>query len=218
MMIINDINLLMCLRYIFNYIDNVYNIMFYTLISKSFIKKTRSPRDYLYIFLAGSIGYVSLHWYLYMDNQTGIKQTIKHYLYYTMILDAFIAYSMLRMYTKSLKEQKSNTEEPPTLEYTPEQKLIILQKSREARRIQQQTHKEQVNQELQEDNKNDKEDVNDEIKESKPSIFTKSEESNEESSNKKTSSSSKKKETIKVIKKTSENVDDTEIPVYKKNS
>jgi transcriptional regulator of acetoin/glycerol metabolism len=186
--------------------------MFYTLVSKKFIKNIRTQRDYLYIFLTGSIGYISIHWYLHMDNQTGIKQTVKNYLYYIMILDAFVAYSMIRMNVKT--HHVSNTEEvsKPNIEYTPEQKMLILQKMQEARQLQQQKHKEQLIKQT--DEKENKAEAND-VKDSKPSIFTKSDESNEESSNKKTSSSSKKKETVKVIKKVSENVDDTEIPVYK---
>ena len=146
-----------------------------------------------------------------MNNQTGIKQTVKNYLYYAMILDAFVAYSMIRMNSKT---QESTTGEvsKPDIEYTPEQKMIILQKMQEARQLQQQKHKEQIIK--QSDEKENKEEPN-AVKDSKPSIFTKSEESNEESSNKKTTSSSKKKETVKVVKKVSENIDDTEIPVYK---
>jgi len=198
----------MCLSNIFNYINNVYNNMFYTLVSKSYIKNIKTPRDYLYIFLAGSIGYISIHWYLHMDNQTGIKQTVKHYLYYAMILDAFVAYSMIRMNIKSL-QQETNEEDiqKPNVEYTPEQKMLILQKMQEARRIQQQTHKEQSAPTDEKENEND-------VKETKNTIFTRSDESNEESSNKKTSSS-KQKNNVRVVKNVSENVDDTEIPVYK---
>lgn len=199
----------MCLGNIFNYIGNVYNIMFYTLVTKSFIKNIRTSKNYLYIFLTGSVGYILIHWYLHMDIQTGIKQTLKHYLYYVMILDAFIAYSMIRMYAKSIQQDSTEDEIPkPDVEYTPEQKMIILQKMQETRRLQQLAHKEHMN--LTNEKEND-------IKDAKQSIFTKSEESNEESSNKKTSTG-KNKETIKVVKKVSDNVNDTEIPVYKNNN
>ena len=187
--------------------------MFYTLVSKKFIKNIRTQRDYLYIFLTGSIGYISIHWYLNMDNQTGIKQTVRNYLYYIMILDAFVAYSIIRINTKTQQELKTEEVSKPNIEYTPEQKMLILQKMQEARQLQQQKHKEQLIK--QSDEKENNEEDNNDVKDSKPSIFTKSEESNDESSNKKTSSSSKKKETVKVVKKVSENVDDTEIPVYK---
>jgi hypothetical protein len=144
-----------------------------------------------------------------MDNQTGIKRTIKHYLYYAMILDAFVAYSMIRMNTNSIQQEPNEEDIPkPNVEYTPEQKMIILQKMQETRRLQQQEHKEQADQTDEKENDNN-------VKNTIQSIFTKSEESNEELSNKKTTSSSKKKETVKVVKNVSENVDDTEIPFYK---
>lgn len=192
----------MCLGYLFNYIDNVYNNMFYTLVSKSFIKQINSTNDYLYIFLAGSIAYVCIHWYLNIDNQTGIKERIKNYFYYIMMLDGIIAYTMLKIYAKKMtKETEEQQEDNNVIEYTPEQKMLILQKSREARQLQQQQHKEKIQEE------------NEEVKESKPTIFTKSEESHEETSK---DSTSKKKDTVKVVKKVSEQVDDTDIPVYKK--
>lgn len=192
----------MCLGYLFNYIDNVYNNMFYTLVSKSFIKQINSTNDYLYIFLAGSIAYVCIHWYLNIDNQTGIKERIKNYFYYIMMLDGIIAYTMLKIYAKKMTKETEDQQEDNNnvVEYTPEQKMLILQKSREARQLQQQQqqHKEKLQEE------------NEEVIDAKPSIFTKSEESSSKDS------TSKKKDTVKVVKKVSEPVDDTEIPVYKK--
>lgn len=193
----------MCLGYLFNYIDNVYNNMFYTLVSKSFIKQINLTNDYLYIFLAGSIAYVCIHWYLNIDNQTGIKERIKNYFYYIMMLDGIIAYTMLKIYAKKMTKETEDQQEDNNnvVEYTPEQKMLILQKSREARQLQQQ-QQQQHKEKLQEENE--------EVIDAKPSIFTKSEESSSKDS------TSKKKDTVKVVKKVSEPVDDTEIPVYKK--
>lgn len=116
--------------------------MFYTLVSRSIITKINTPRDYFYIFLIGSVGYVILHWYLHMDKREGIVEKVREYLYYAMVFDAITAYVLMMMYpVKSDKKIQDDNEETEDLSneetHTPEQKKAIMQKMQEARRLQQ---------------------------------------------------------------------------------
>jgi hypothetical protein len=115
--------------------------MFYTLVSRTVITKINSPRDYLYIFLLGSVGYVVLHWYLHMDKREGFTEKIREYLYYAMVIDAITAYVLMVMYPSKSSDKKNDktddNEESKEKEYTPEQKKAILQRMQEARRFQQ---------------------------------------------------------------------------------
>jgi len=119
--------------------------MFYTLVSRTVITKITTPRDYLYIFLIGSVGYVILHWYLYMEKREGIVEKVREYLYYAMVIDAITAYALMILYPaktdkKNLEKTNDNeeTQEPP---YTAEQRKAILQKMQETRRLQQMRQK-----------------------------------------------------------------------------
>jgi hypothetical protein len=120
--------------------------MFYTLVSRSIITKINTSRDYLYIFLIGSIGYVILHWYLHMDKCEGFLEKIREYLYYAMVVDAVTAYALMMFYPPSSKQnQRSQLEKNSENEssgkndpqYTPEQSKAIIQQMQEARRLQQ---------------------------------------------------------------------------------
>ncbi len=111
--------------------------MFYTLASKFLITKVSTPRDYLYIFIAGSVGYVILHWYLHMEKQEGIVEKVREYLYYAMVIDVITAYVLITMYpSKSDKENNNedtqNNEQPR--EYTPEEKKTLMQRMQEGTR------------------------------------------------------------------------------------
>jgi len=72
--------------------------MFYTVASR--LIRTNSPRNNLYIFLAGSICYVIIHWQLHLKTQVGIVEKIRNYLYYVMLADIGIAYALLRFYPR----------------------------------------------------------------------------------------------------------------------
>src|SRR5579872_1640518 len=121
--------------------------MFYTLVSRTVITKINTPRDYFYIFLIGSIGYVILHWYLHMEQREGIVEKIREYLYYAMVIDVVTAYIwMMLSPVKSDKEtedkEDTKNRERGNEQYTPEEKKMIMQRMQEARRLQQMRQKE----------------------------------------------------------------------------
>jgi type IV secretory pathway VirB10-like protein len=171
--------------------------MFYTLVSRSIITKINTPRDYFYIFLLGSVGYVILHWYLHMEKRDGIIEKVREYLYYAMVIDIITAYVwMVLSPVKTDKKEDSNDEtknkeqykDHDENQYTPEQKKLIMQKMQEARRLQQIRQKELLDQranEAQELPSNNQQNRNSDDKtpedkktpEPKKSIFSKSEDS-----------------------------------------
>ena len=121
--------------------------MFYTLVSRTAITKINSPRDYFYIFLLGSIGYVVLHWFLNMDKREGMVEKVREYLYYAMAIDMMIAFALLWLMPakpdqKTLDDKESKehhgADGEANKEYTPEQKNFIRQRMLDARRQQQQ--------------------------------------------------------------------------------
>lgn len=126
--------------------------MFYTIVSRTIITKINTPRDYFYIFLLGSVGYIVLHWYLHMDKREGIVEKVREYLYYAMVIDIITTYLLMVFYpVKSDKKdiedtQKQSDENEP--EYTPEQKRAIMQRAQEARRLQHMRQKELVERSL----------------------------------------------------------------------
>ncbi len=114
--------------------------MFYTLASKLLIKKGTTSRDYFYVFLMGSIGYIIVHWYLHMDKQDGIMEKIKDYLYGLMLADIVTAGILIKLYpaAEGDSEEDSNTSSnKEQSELTPEQKKLIMQRAQEARKLQQ---------------------------------------------------------------------------------
>lgn len=113
--------------------------MFYTLASKLLIKGPPKNRDFLYVFLAGSVMYVALHWYLNLDEKTGIVEQVRKYLYYTMAVDLGVAYVMTTYFAPAAKEGDEDKDDTKSQrEYTDEEKKIIRTKMHEARRQQMQ--------------------------------------------------------------------------------
>ena len=218
--------------------------MFYTIVSRSFITKINTSRDYFYIFLIGSVCYVILHWYLHMDKRDGIIEKVREYMYYTMILDGITAYVLMILYPP--KNNKKNTEsvESDREQYSPEQKKAIMQKMQEARRLQQLRQRHLVEQENKlitvQQNLQDPEQSKDQqqvplnkdsikivtIDSNKPSIFTKSEKTKEsrktesrktesrKTESHKTESEKHDKKDNKKINKKEPEIIDTEIPMY----
>lgn len=126
--------------------------MFYTLVSRTIITKINTSRDYFYIFLLGSVGYVVLHWYLHMEKREGIVEKAREYLYYAMVLDLIIAYVWM-MFSPVKSDKKSdsdnddsNEQKPAEKTYTPEERKMITQRMQEARRLQQLRQKELADQ------------------------------------------------------------------------
>src|SRR5579872_245129 len=135
--------------------------MFYTLVGKAVITKITTPRDYLYIFIIGSIGYVVLHWYLHMDKREGFIEKIRELLYYAMVIDAITAYMLTPVATPTNENAEisdHNDRETPNHNHnnssrnvpetdqqyvlTPEQRKLISMKTQEVKKMQQLRHKE----------------------------------------------------------------------------
>ena len=127
--------------------------MFFTLVSKLLLRGPAKNRDFLLVFILGSVMYVALHWYLHLEQKSGIVEQVKKYLYYTMAVDMIIAYIMVTFFSKQIDEQtdaddnnsnNSNNISPnpdenknkPKREYTEEEKMIIMAKMQETRRQQ----------------------------------------------------------------------------------
>lgn len=121
--------------------------MFYTLVSRTAITKINTPRDYFYIFLLGSLGYVILHWFLHMEQRDGIVEKVKEYLYYAMVIDIITAFTWMAISPAKTDKKPEDVEskgqqEQESQQYTPEQKKVIMQRMQEARRLQQLRQKE----------------------------------------------------------------------------
>lgn len=111
--------------------------MFYTLASKLLIKGPVQGREFLIVFLAGSVMYVALHWYLNLDQKTGIVEQVKKYLYYAMMVDLAVAYVMVTFFAPAAKKEDETDDKPKTKrEYSDDEKKAIMAKMQEARRQQ----------------------------------------------------------------------------------
>ena len=96
-------------------------------------------RDFLYVFLAGSVMYVALHWYLHLDDRAGIVEHVKRYLYYAMAIDLGVAYVLTRYFAPAPQEEDEDKDkEKDKRQYTDEEKKIMMARMQEARRQQMQ--------------------------------------------------------------------------------
>ncbi len=212
--------------------------MFYTIVSRTIITKINTPRDYLYIFLIGSVGYIALHWYLNMEKRSGIQDKLREYLYYIMAIDIVTAFTLMTMYpgkqdtSKGLGQKNNEDNEGGEQQYTAEQRKVIMQRMQEARRLQQMRQKEFEQQQKSNERSNDKKEDNNDLPnvtsrdahsgENKKSIFTKSEEVREsnEDENEETDEENeeKNKKDLKVKNKKreskEESAEDTDIPIF----
>lgn len=91
--------------------------MVYTLISKlPFMENDKSDRKILKIFVIGSVLYVLLHYYLYMNGgSSSMIDKVKQYLYYVMGADFCIAYFL------SSQKKSSDENNDETQGYSPEE-------------------------------------------------------------------------------------------------
>lgn len=112
--------------------------MFYTLASKFLIKGSPQSRDFLTVFLAGSVMYVALHWYLHLDEKTGIVEQVRKYLYYAMVVDIITAYTLSVFFASPVEDKDESVEDKSESkkQYTDEEKKAIMAKMQEARRQQ----------------------------------------------------------------------------------
>lgn len=182
--------------------------MFYTLTTKFVIKKGYCDKDYIYIYVIGSIGYIALHWYLHTKQREGIVGKITQYFYYLLAVDAIIAFSMYNYYVDPEKDTTQGNEYPhPPL--TTEQKKLLMQRMQNMRNIQQQRMREIAeqnnlakSQQQQPVNQMQQVPVNQspppkQNNDEKRSIFSKSEESRETNSSKNESDKNNDKQTDK---------------------
>jgi len=69
--------------------------MFYTIISKlPFISSDKSSRKIFKIFVFGSLLYILLHYYLFLNAQEGMLDMLKTYIYYAMVADLVTVYAL----------------------------------------------------------------------------------------------------------------------------
>lgn len=197
--------------------------MFYTIVSRTIITKVESSRDYLYIFIIGSIGYIALHWYLHMEAKTGIMEKLREYLYYIMVIDMGTAYAMNLFYpvksgkpldTQLSDDKTDNNDDSKNVKYTPEEQKMIMARMQEARRLQlQKENAEQNNNKDADKNKVNTMPAKDENRgdcdSGKKSIFTKSDDSSNDDEEE-TNGENKSKEVINKEK----TIEDTDIPIY----
>jgi hypothetical protein len=194
--------------------------MFYTIVSRTIITKVETSRDYLYIFIVGSIGYIALHWYLHIEVKNGIMEKLREYLYYIMVVDMMTAYAMNIFYPvksgKPIDTQLSDdkTDNGKHVQYTPEEQKMIMARMQEARRLQlQKENAEQNNNKEVDKNKvsvmPSKEENRGDCDSGKKSIFTKSDDSSNDDEEE-TNGENKSKEPIKKEK----SIEDTDIPIY----
>lgn len=110
--------------------------MFYTLASKLVIKGG-GKRNFLYVFLVGSVLYVAVHWYLHMEQKrSGFINKIKQYLYYAMAIDLAVAYVLTVMLSSPKTEEEPEPKKKQKKEYTDEEKRAIMARMQEAKRHQ----------------------------------------------------------------------------------
>lgn len=111
--------------------------MFFTVASKLLINVQPRDREFLTVFIAGSVMYVALHWYLHLDLKSDMIESFKKYLYYVMMIDLATAYVYCTYFVPPPKELDDNDVITKTKrEYTDEEKKIIMAKMQEARRQQ----------------------------------------------------------------------------------
>ncbi len=126
--------------------------MFYTLVSRSIITKINCSRDYLNIFLIGSVGYIILHWYLYSEKKEGFVEKIREYLYYMMVVDIVTSYVSVTFYP-SKSDKKIESDERQTItqsqqpQMSPEERQLILQRMQNTKKLQQQEIKKSLQKE-----------------------------------------------------------------------
>jgi hypothetical protein len=112
--------------------------MFYILTSKFLIKK-QCERDYLYIFIVGSIFYILIHWYLNKEIRGGTVDKIRNWIYAIMALDAALTYFITKIFQNNVKvedeDEETNTRKDEGL--SQEKKQLMIKKLEQAKKLQQ---------------------------------------------------------------------------------
>jgi hypothetical protein len=83
--------------------------MFYTIISKlPFISSDKSSRKIFKIFVFGSLLYILLHYYLFLNAQEGLLDMLKTYIYYAMVADLVTVYALETFFKGKQESNDSN--------------------------------------------------------------------------------------------------------------
>ena len=116
--------------------------MFFTLLSKTVLKNEGNSRVYFYLFLAGIVCYIILHYYLNSGERNAILQKLNNYFYYIVPLDFAIGAWLLK--TSEIKSKKSDEDEDDnSTKYTDEQRLKIMKNLEDSKTMKRQ-HDEEV--------------------------------------------------------------------------
>lgn len=103
--------------------------MFYTLASKAPMINNNKSHKFLMIFIAGSLAYVLLNYYLYSGERFELLNKLKQYFFYVMALDLAIAYFL----SKFSGSSSSNESEG---KYTNDEREEIERNLQEIKRMQ----------------------------------------------------------------------------------
>lgn len=131
--------------------------MFYTLASRiPLVSGDKTSKNFLKVFIVGSILYVYVHYYLYSGERWYVLEKLKSYLYYVMILDFIITYIIMKWNTPVEEDEELERQ----ANYTAEQKLQNEKDLDELKRMSQmEAYRRKLEEDQEENNKqNDKDD------------------------------------------------------------
>ena len=214
--------------------------MFYIIASRlPLVYSDSTKRKYLKLFILGSIIYLCVHYYLFLEIRTGLLENIKSKLYYVMMIDFGISLILTRFLSKpKVIDEEEDDENMVELQDSQDKLLIELEERKKYLAMQQQLQaqqqlqlqaqqQQQQQQQLQTQHKLREQQIKD--KKEKNKEKTESETSNTSSSSSSSSSSKPRKKKTKKTDKSQNTRDnireetkqeiketntDTEIPVY----
>lgn len=114
-------------------------IMFFSLLGKFFIKNNDNPRAYFYLFVAGMLFYILLHYYLNSRELGGVLSGLNNYLYYIIPVDFLIGAYLCKSGISSEQsdndeEEEDDDDESGKHKYTEAEKQSILKNMEKAKR------------------------------------------------------------------------------------
>lgn len=118
--------------------------MFFTLLSKTVLKNEGNSRVYFYLFLAGIVCYIILHYYLNSGERNAMLQKLNNYFYYIVPIDFAIgAYLLKSSSVKPDKEDDEDEDNDEGLKYSDEQRLQIMKNLTDSKTLKRQ-HDEEI--------------------------------------------------------------------------
>ena len=100
--------------------------MIFTLLSKTVLKNEGNSRVYFYLFLAGIVCYIILHYYLNSGERNVMLQKLNNYFYYIVPLDFAIGAWLLKTSETKSEKATEDEEEDNSSAYTDVQRLKIM--------------------------------------------------------------------------------------------